>query len=63
MLTGASLDLGPTPPYTAAPPSAPTQPRPGVPGENPAQTLEELRQALRENLEGQTGSPEHLRSF
>ncbi|KAF8548404.1 hypothetical protein OG21DRAFT_1564142 [Imleria badia] len=52
----ASLDFGPTPPYTVAQPPTPIQSSFGAPGEHPAQTLEELRQALRDNLEGQTHS-------
>ncbi|KAG6369166.1 hypothetical protein JVT61DRAFT_1394 [Boletus reticuloceps] len=48
------LDLGPTPPYSVAQPPTPVQSRlRGVSGEHSAQTLEELRQALRDNLEGQ----------
>lgn len=43
--------LGPTPPYTLLAQSPP--PIQAKLGEHPAQTLEDLRQALRENLEGQ----------
>ena len=60
-------DLGPTPPYTPVAQSpTPIQSRHGAPGEHPAQTLEDQRQALRDNLEGQAycnGFSEQLRSF
>ncbi|KAF9228156.1 hypothetical protein BS17DRAFT_763711 [Gyrodon lividus] len=62
---GTGADLGPTPPYTPSS-TLVMQPRPrlshlhtgssgsgSAAGESPAQTLEELRQALRDNLEGQ----------
>ncbi|KAF8124382.1 hypothetical protein EV363DRAFT_1354337 [Boletus edulis] len=45
-VVSAPLDLGPTPPYSVAQP-------PTHSGEHAAQTLEELRQALRDNLEEQ----------
>lgn len=50
-VTGAPLDLGPTPPYTPVTQlPLPAQPRQG---ESSARTLEELRQALRDHLQGQ----------
>lgn len=66
-VTAVTPDLGPTPPYTpVAHPLTPIQPRVGALGESPAQTLEELRQTPRDNLEGQAyrnALREQLRSF
>ena len=60
-------DLGPTPPYTPVAQSpAHVQSRLGASGEHPAQTLEDLRQALRDDLEGQAysnGFSEQFRWF
>lgn len=54
VVTGVPPDLGPTPPYTyVAQYPAPIQSGLGALVENSAQTLEELRQPLRNNPEGE----------